>query len=210
MAIKPATGSKPKAMRAEGYAYQQRNSLRTARARIEGANASYKDLCEVCRNVRGKPTEDALEFLELASVKEKAIYFARHNKGKGHRRELGGKKGGFPIKSVKIVLGVLKNAQANSDKLGLGATRIAHIIANKQDVYPRMSPKGRRIVHNYETAFVEIVLEEMQEQAKKAGNEAKRKVQGKKAIAKESSAAPPKEEAKPKISAQAPAVPAKS
>jgi ribosomal protein uL22 len=238
MAIKPATGSKPKVMSGTGYAYQQRNGLRTARARITGANASYKDLCEVCRNVRGKPTQDALEFLELAAVKEKAIYFARHNKGKGHRRELGGKKGGFPIKSVKIVLGVLKNAQANADKLALGATRIAHIIANKQDVYPRMSPKGRRIVHNYETAFVEIVLEEMQEQTKKADNDVKKKMREKKAreekradavknveagkeasipsakaqeiAAKESVAAPPKEEAKPKVSAQAPAVPAKS
>ena len=136
---------------------------RIARARITGVNASYKDLCEVCRNVRGKDTAYAIDFLGEAAKKKKAIYFARNNKGKGHRRELGGKKGGFPIKSVGIVLGVVISAQANATRLGLGDTKIAHIQANKQHSYPRMSPKGRRIRHAYETAFVEVVVEEKQE-----------------------------------------------
>jgi ribosomal protein uL22 len=148
------------------YAYRQfGEARRTARARITGINASYKDLCEVCRNVRGKDTDYALEFLEQAAVGEKAIYFASHNKGKGHRRELGGRKGGWPIKSVKFVLGVVQSAAANATKLGLGNTKVAHIIANKQDTFPRMSPKGRRIMHNYETAFVEVVLEEAQKKS---------------------------------------------
>lgn len=149
------------------YAYQAKKGkeLRTARARITGVNASYKDLCNVCANVRGKDTEHALEFLNEAAEMKRAIHFARHNTGKGHRRELGGRKGGWPVKSVKIVLGVLQNAVANANKLGLSGTKLAHIIANKQDTYPRMSPKGRRIVHNYETAFVEIVLEEVQEKS---------------------------------------------
>jgi len=113
--------------------------------------------------VRNKDTEYAIDFLEQAAVGEKAIYFARHNSGKGHRRELGGRTGGWPVKSVKFVLGVVKSAHANAVKLGLGPTKIVHIIANKENTLPRMSPKGRRIVHNYETAFVELVLEESQD-----------------------------------------------
>ncbi len=147
------------------YAYREKKEMRTARARVTGINASYKDLCEVCSNVRGHGTEDAIEFLELAAKKKKAIFFARHATGKGHRSELGGKIGGFPTKSVKFVLEVVKSAAANAIRLGLGETKIVHIIANKQDTYPRMSPKGRRIVHNYETAFVEVVLGEKQEKA---------------------------------------------
>lgn len=160
---------------AEGYAYQKKGK-RTACARLRGINASYKDLCEVCRSVRGKGTEHALEFLEQASIGERAIYFARHNKGKGHRRELGGRKGGWPVKSVKFVLGVVQSAAANAGKLGLGATKIAHIIANKENTFPRMSPKGRRIRHDFETAFVEAVLEESQ------GNAETKKKEGKKAV----------------------------
>jgi ribosomal protein L22 len=157
------------------YAYIDKQGKRTARARLTGINASYKDLGNVCSNVRGKGTEDAIGFLELAAKKKKAILYTRHFTGKGHRRELGGKIGGFPVKSVKFVLEVLKSAAANAIRLNMGETKVAHIIANKQDTYPRMSPKGRRIVHNYETAFVEVVLEERQEAAKKdSKNEAKR------------------------------------
>jgi len=149
------------------YAYQPKKGTkpRIARARLTGINASYKDLCEVCRNVRGKDTEWALTFLEEASVGDKAIYFVRHCKGKGHRRELGGKKGGWPVKSVKFVLSVLQSAAANATKLGLGNTKVSHIIANKQEMFPRMSPKGRRIRQDFETAFIEIVLEEVQQKA---------------------------------------------
>ncbi len=144
------------------YAYQGK-ATRIARARLTGVNASYKDLCEVCRSVRRKPTDYALEFLSQAARGEKAIRFARHNSGKGHRRELGGQSGGFPVKSVKFVLGVVESAFANANKLGLGETKIAHIIANKKATFPRMSPKGRRIRHDYETAFIEVVLEEIQD-----------------------------------------------
>ena len=61
----------------------------------------------------------------------------------------------------------MQSAQANATKLGLGQTKIGHIMANKQYSYPRLSPKGRRVRHSYETAFVEVVLEELQKQAEK-------------------------------------------
>ena len=145
------------------YGYNKKPTGRIARARISRVNCSFKDLCEVCRNVRGKDTDFALEFLGNAAEGKQAIYFARHNKKKGHRRELGGKKGGFPVKSCRAVLGVVESADANAIKLGLGATKIVHIAANKHATYPRMSPKGRRIRHDYEVAFIEVVLEEKQQ-----------------------------------------------
>jgi ribosomal protein uL22 len=153
---------------------------RVARARLMGVNASYKDLVNVCANIRGWQADDALDFLSKAARKERAILFTSHNSGKGHRRELGGKKGGWPVKSVKIVMGVLENAMANAAKNGLGQTRIAHIAANKQNTYPRLSPKGRRIRHDLETAFVEIVLEETQQKAegKKRGGSSGKKLPG--------------------------------
>ena len=149
------------------YGYNKKPKGRIARARISRVNCSFKDLCEVCRNVRNKDTDFALEFLGKAAEGKQAIYFARHNKKKGHRRELGGKKGGFPVKSCRAVLGVVENADANAIKLGLGATKIVHIAANKHATYPRMSPKGRRIRHDYEVAFIEVVLEEKQQKIEK-------------------------------------------
>ena len=145
------------------YGYNKKPTGRLARARISRVNCSFKDLCEVCRNVRGKDTDFALEFLGNAAEGKQAILFLRHCKKKGHRKELGGKKGGFPVKSCRAVLGVVESADANAIKLGLGATKIVHIAANKHATYPRMSPKGRRIRHDYEVAFIEVVLEEKQQ-----------------------------------------------
>ena len=161
----------------ETYAFQKESTKRTARARLTGINASFKDLGEVCRAVRYKGTDDAIEFLERASVMEQAIPMRRHGTGRGHVRQLGGQQGGWPVKSVKIVLGVVKSALANANKLGVGNTKIVHIIANKEHTFPRMSPKGRRIVHNFETAFVEVVLQEWQP---KEDNGGKKESKGKK------------------------------
>lgn len=146
----------------ETYAFQKKTDKRTARARLSGVNASFKDLGEVCRAVRYKPTDAAIEYLGNAADKLQAIPMKRHGKGRGHVRSLGGQQGGWPVKSAKIVLGVVQSAAANATKLGIGSTKIVHIIANKEHTFPRMSPKGRRIVHNFETAFVEVVLEEWQ------------------------------------------------
>ncbi|MFA6214003.1 MAG: 50S ribosomal protein L22 [Candidatus Micrarchaeia archaeon] len=166
------------------YAYNKLPAGRIARARISRVNCSWKDLSEVCRNVRGKDTEAALDLLGRAAEGKQAIYFARHCKKKGHRRELGGKKGGFPVKSARAVLGVVEGAYANANKLGLGATRIAHIMANKHATYPRMSPKGRRIRHDYEVAFIEVVLEEKQQKIEAARKAAEKKTDVPKAAAK--------------------------
>ena len=166
------------------YGYNKKPTGRLARARISRVNCSFKDLCEVCRNVRGKDTDFALEFLGNAAEGKQAILFLRHCKKKGHRKELGGKKGGFPVKSCRAVLGVVESADANAIKLGLGATKIVHIAANKHAAYPRMSPKGRRIRHDYEVAFIEVVLEEKQQKIGAAKKEATKKADVSKAAVK--------------------------
>jgi large subunit ribosomal protein L22 len=143
------------------YAYKAPEPGKSAHAILYGSNISYKDACQVCSAVRGRNTERAIEFLQLAAVGEKAIWFRSHNSGKGHRRELGGKKGGWPVKCAKVILGVVQSALGNANKKGLAPTKIAHISANKQDTLPRMSPKGKRIRMDYETAVIQVVLQEM-------------------------------------------------
>ncbi|MFH1095764.1 MAG: 50S ribosomal protein L22 [Candidatus Micrarchaeota archaeon] len=143
------------------YAYQPAKNERVARARVEGVNASYKDLCNVCSNVRGRRADKALQFLTEAADGERPVRYFNYNKRRGHLRELGGKKGGWPVKSCKIVRDLLANAMANAVAKNMGDCKISHIQANKQDIFGRMSPKGRRIRQDLETAFVEIVLEEL-------------------------------------------------
>ncbi|MFH1521217.1 MAG: 50S ribosomal protein L22 [Candidatus Micrarchaeota archaeon] len=130
-----------------------------AKARLEGVNASYKELAEVCGRIRNKKTEWAVKFLQQVSEGEIPVLFKRHNKNMGHRRELGGKKGRYPQKAAKFVLKTLQSAIANGRTLGLGDVyTISSASANKKEIYPRLAPKGRQARSFLETARIEIVL----------------------------------------------------
>ncbi|MBU0533032.1 hypothetical protein KKB44_06080 [Candidatus Micrarchaeota archaeon] len=139
--------------------YSSTISENCATARIEGVNASYKDLAEVCGRLKNKKTIWALGFLEKASKGEIPILYRTHNKRLGHRRELRGRKGRYPKKAAAVVLKLLKSAIANGKVKGLGDTyTILLASANKKEMYPRIASKGRWARSNLETARVEIVL----------------------------------------------------
>jgi large subunit ribosomal protein L22 len=130
-----------------------------ARARLEGVNASYKELAEVCGRIRNKKTDWAVEFLQQVSEGGIPVLFKRHNRNMGHRHEVGGRKGRYPKKAAHYVLKTLKSAIANGKTLGLGESyTILTALANKKDVYPRLAPKGRQSRSYLETARIEIVL----------------------------------------------------
>lgn len=130
-----------------------------ARARVEGVNASYRDLSQVCGRIRNKKSDWALEFLEKASEGMIPVYYHSHNRNLGHRRELGGRKGRYPEKAAGIVLKALKSAIANGKTQGLGDVyEIIAASANLKQVFPRMAPKGRQARSFLETSRIEIVL----------------------------------------------------
>jgi len=145
----------------KSYSFDVNKLDRFASARLEGVNASFKDLTEVCGRIRNKPTEWAVDFLEKASRGEIPVMYKRHNKRLGHRKELGGRKGRYPKKAAKIVLGVLKSAIANAIQKSMSTDLIvAHTSANKKNTYGRMAPKGGQMRSDLETARVEVVLVE--------------------------------------------------
>ncbi len=168
-----------------------------ARARLEGVDASFKDLVEVCGSIRYRPADQAIRFLEEAADGKRPILFRSSNRHLGHRRELGGKKGRYPKKSARIVLGVLKSALANAQHKGLSEELIVtHACANKVSTYMRYASKGRRNPSALETARVEIVLKEKEgakrpakkahkEEAQKAPSKAGKKEAAKEAVKKE-------------------------
>lgn len=130
-------------------------------SRVEGVDASVKDLIEVCGNIRRKPVDVALRILEEAADGSMPILYSSNNKRLGHRRELGGRKGRYPKKSARIVLKALKSAIANAHSKGLSEELIVmHAAANKKREYGRLSSKGRRNYSGLTTARVEIILKE--------------------------------------------------
>ncbi|MCP4646740.1 MAG: 50S ribosomal protein L22 [bacterium] len=150
------------------YTYNIGNEADFAKARIEDVNASYKDLTEVCHNIRRRPAEMAVEILEDAKAKKRPIRYRSHNTRMAHRKELQGQKGRWPVKCVGIVLKCLESAIANAKEKGLSEDLIViHASANKKYSHMRYSSKGRRNTSKLETARVEIVLKEKVEGKKK-------------------------------------------
>lgn len=143
-----------------GYSYA--SEAKHALAQGHDMDASYKDLVAVCANIKGKKVAQAAVFLDEAAVGKRAVRYHKHNKKMAHRSQLGGRKGRFPMKAVKLVRAVFKNAVANAEFRGLDAEKlmVAHAAANKQANYPRMKWQGRARRSDYETARVEICLEE--------------------------------------------------
>jgi large subunit ribosomal protein L22 len=139
--------------------FDEENNI-VGKARNEAIDASFKDLCAVCDNIRGMNVVNAIELLEKAKRMEVPIRYRKFNKKLGHRRELGGKKGRYPVKAVKYVLKLLKDAINNALVKGAEKEKlvVAHAAANKKASYYRLQPKGLRIPHNFELARLEIIV----------------------------------------------------
>ncbi|VVB65419.1 50S ribosomal protein L22 [Candidatus Gugararchaeum adminiculabundum] len=140
-----------------GYGFKEEKGRQYAYAQRYDVNASYKDLACVCDNVRYRRIEDAIGYLELAAEGKQAVRFRHYNKRLAHRKELGGRKGKFPMLASSYVLDLVRNLGANAEAKGLMEPVIAHISANKQQIYPRTAPRGRWRRNNYETARLEAV-----------------------------------------------------
>jgi large subunit ribosomal protein L22 len=167
---------------------------KSAFAQFHDVDASYKDLSQVCRAIKGKPVKKAEKILEEAISKKKAIPFKKFNKGMGHRSELGGKKGKYPITEARLALALLKNAEANALQKGLSEDKlfVRHAAAFKQNTFKRYRKfwvggntigYGKRAVwSDYVTCRAELVLSEAEksfEEKEKAKKEGKAKKQAK-------------------------------
>ncbi|MBI4399845.1 50S ribosomal protein L22 [Candidatus Micrarchaeota archaeon] len=142
------------------YSYQTKTE-KIAKSQSFDLDASFKDLTQVCRNIRKKKVKQALKMLEDFSTGKMPVRFYTYNKRLGHRKELGGRKGRYPKKSAKFVLQALNNALANAKFKNLNEDKlVVHAAANKQTKFPRLASKGRRFRSDYTTTRIEIVLEE--------------------------------------------------
>ncbi|MFA5077638.1 MAG: uL22 family ribosomal protein [Candidatus Micrarchaeia archaeon] len=131
------------------------------KARLEDVEASYKDLAEVCSNIRGKPAAKAVELLRAASEGKMPILYRKYISGLAHRHELGGKPGRYPKKSAKFVLNALISAISSAKAKSLSEDLlVVHASANRKSSFPRLAPKGKRMRSNFETARIEIVVAE--------------------------------------------------
>ncbi|MCS7122464.1 MAG: 50S ribosomal protein L22 [Candidatus Micrarchaeota archaeon] len=134
--------------------------MKTASARIEGVDASYKDLVEISNLLRYRDVKEAKDILERVIKGEMYVPYRRYNKKMGHRER--GIKGRFPKKEARILLKLLNSCVSNAKQRGMDENnlKIIHISANKKAMYYRIQPKGKPFRQRLVLARAEIILGE--------------------------------------------------
>ncbi len=148
-----------------GYSYAEELAGNQVKASVRDLRVSFKEMVELVRELRGKSLEEARRILEDVISLRRPIPFKRYKKGVGHRRQLQGWKAGrYPVKAAKLVMKLLKSAEANAEQKGLDTERlfIRHIAAQQGPKLRRFFPRafGRATPKIEQLVHVEVVLEE--------------------------------------------------
>ena len=144
---------------------------------MEGARAIGRDLpismkhsVEVCRFIRGKKVALAKKMLHEVIVKERAVPYLKFNLDLGHKRGMAA--GRYPVRTAEEILKIVESAEKNAQFKGMNAGKlvVAHISAHKAS---EPFHGGRHRGRTMKRAHVEIVVQERQEEIKKAAKNQK-------------------------------------
>ncbi|MBE8539738.1 50S ribosomal protein L22 [Geoglobus acetivorans] len=146
------------------YAYRPKDELNAAKAMGYEMPISFKHAVEICRAIKGKKIDDAIEYLEDVVAMERAVPFKNHKKKVAHKKGLEKWYAGrYPVKASTYILKVLENLKANAEYKGLELNRlvITHAQAKKGRVIKRYMPRayGRATPKFKILTTVEIVAE---------------------------------------------------
>ncbi len=139
----------------------------TSRAFGKELMISPKHAREICRELRGKKLDFALDYLEDVIEMKRPLPFRYYTAATGHKRGTGFGAGRYPIKAAKAVKKILEEAQFNADYKGLTSEdmRIAHMTSYTGKVSRGWKPRaqGRSTPFDHQTVNLEIILEELEQ-----------------------------------------------
>ena len=137
----------------------------TSRALGTDLQISPKKAREVCKMLRGKNVDDAIDYLERVQDLTQPVPYTRYNKCVSHKRGVG--PGGYPVKVSAAIQKIIEQAQANAEYKGLDTDglKIHTISAHKgtpirnyqSRAHGRSSPFFQDVVH------IEVILEAVEE-----------------------------------------------
>ena len=128
---------------------------------------SPKHAVEICREIRGKPVDDAIDYLERVEEKKQAVAFKRYNKQVASKKGVG--PGRYPVKAAEHILKLLQGAEANAEFKGLDTENLRVIHASACSGMKLRNfmerAQGRSTPKNEYLAHVELVLEQTEKPA---------------------------------------------
>ena len=132
------------------YSFEADQSVESSKARGSSLRAHFKHCREVCHNIKGMKLPKAKAYLEDVLQFKQAVAFTKFTGGcgrhaQGKLRNAAGDKVRWPQKATKIVLDLLKNAEANAEMKGLDVDELVvkHSQANRAQKQRRRTSFGR-------------------------------------------------------------------
>lgn len=126
---------------------------------------SFKKMVELCSSIRGLSLEEAKRLLEDVIEKKRMISYRRFRGKRAHHGSVNGHpSGGYPTKAARLLLKVVKNAEANAETKGLDTSKliVKHAAAQKSFKIKKYIPRafGRSSPYFQELVHVEVALVE--------------------------------------------------
>lgn len=99
------------------YTYRPADVSKIAKASGSYLRVHFKNTSETANAVKGMTLPKALQYLDQVENRERCVPFRRFKGGVGRTaqaKEFNVTQGRWPVKSVKFVVSLLKNAEANA------------------------------------------------------------------------------------------------
>ncbi|KAE8248940.1 hypothetical protein A4X13_0g5410 [Tilletia indica] len=148
---------------------------KTSAARGDYLRVHFKHCREVAAAISGLKVQKAYAYLGNVTEHKQCIPFRRYNGGVGRTqqaKEFKTTQGRWPVKAVKFITSLLKNAEANAEAKGLDTEEllIKNIVVNQAPKTRRRTYRAHGRINPYQgnPAHIEIHLSEPASQVPKA------------------------------------------
>ncbi|KAF7728284.1 60S ribosomal protein L17 [Apophysomyces ossiformis] len=157
------------------YATTPANPAKAAKSKGAYLRVHFKNTCEVAAAIKGMKLSKAYAYLNNVTEHKQAIPFRRFNGGVGRTaqaKEFGTTQARWPVKSVKFVTDLLKNAESNAEAKGLNVEElhISSVVVNQAPKHRRRTYRAHGRINPFMTSpsHIEVILTEKDEVVPKA------------------------------------------
>jgi large subunit ribosomal protein L17e len=155
-----------------------------ARASGKDIRVHYKNTYETAKAVKGMSIPQAKKYLNDVLAQKRCVPYTKYYGGMGRTgqaAQFGRTMGRWPEKSVKVVLGLVKNLEANANAKNLKSLVIEHVQTNRAAKGRRRTYRAHGRIGPYLSSqcHVEMWATEKAPEVKKEGKNAKQVAKGK-------------------------------
>jgi len=161
----------------KAYSREPAVPVKAAKTSASDLRVHYKNTYETARAIKGMHLKYAIKYLKDVIAHKRCVPFRKYNGhvGRtGQAQEWGTTQGRWPIKSAKVVLGLLQNLEANAVIKGLEVEKLVltHVQVNRAQKGRRRTYRAHGRINPYLSSHchIEMFVTTKDEDVKKESN----------------------------------------